>query len=148
MKKIILCLLFIQIFTSNNTYSQDTKKQTPIIHDIEDLLKNPSFLKGQLVKGTFKVIQKVNSKSYLVSFQTPDYQTHLYYLQKGTFAQRKAVGHFKIIDGKAQELNFDFVDDQDIRVTAIVSGSISYQTRLGLTSTVTKLTLVDIEPVN
>jgi hypothetical protein len=147
MRKIIMVLV-VGFLLTNVTYSQEAQKPTPIIHDIEDLLKNPSFLKGQLVKGTFKAFQKINSKNYLVSFETPDYQTHLYYLQKGTFKQLKAAGYYKIIDGKAQDINFDFADGQSIRITAIVSGTISYQTRLGLTSTVTKLTLVEIEPVN
>jgi hypothetical protein len=143
MKKLIPCLLLFLIFISNNTYSQEAKKQTRKIYDIGDLLKNPSFLKGQLIKATFKIFQKVNSKSYLVEYQTEDLQTHLYYIQKGTIKQRGAAGY-----GKVQDLDFDFVDDQHIKITAIVSGSYSYQTRLGITSTVTKLTVVDIEPVN
>ena len=147
MRKIIMVLV-VGFLLTNVTYSQEAQKQTPIIHGIEDLLKNPSFLKGQLVKGTFKAFQKINSKSYLISFETPDYKTHLYYLQKGTIKQRKAAGYYKIIDGKAQDIDFDFADGQDIKVTAIVSGTISYQTRLGLTSTVTKLTVVEMEPVN
>ena len=147
MRKVIMVLV-VGFLLTNATYSQEAQKQTPTIHNIEDLLKNPSFLKGQLVKGTFKAFQKIDSKNYLVSYETPDYQNHLYYLQKGTVKQRKAAGYYKIIDGNAQDINFDFADGQSMRITAIVSGTISYQTRLGVTSTVTKLTLVEIEPVN
>ena len=142
MKKILAAFFLFFTIISSSVFADDFddwKKNQPQESRFSehDLVENPSGIKGKLVTALFTVIQKINSKSYLVSTLIPAYAGHTFFIQKATIKQRSKFGYKK-------DFNFDFVDGQNINVVAIVNGPTSYENVQGSTSTVIKLTIVEI----
>jgi len=107
------------------TVQQSDATATNSNFTILDLIKKGTALKGKQVFGNFKVIQKINVKSYLVSPNTgyPELDGRVFYLH----------------GDKARDNNFDYYDGQSVQLWVVVEGTYSYVAVTGATSTVIKL---------
>ena len=114
----------------------ESKWQSAQIVSPLDLVRGGLDLKGQKVRGYFRIVQKINLRSYLITLNyavPPDMDSWPnYYIEKDP----------------GKDFQFDFVDDESVYLTAIIGNSFTYETVTGSTATVIRLKAVDCRPGN
>ncbi len=111
---------------ANTPEGKTEAKSSPHCYDPIDLIAKGMALKGKLVCGRFRVIQKIDEKSYLVG---------LPYTGEPSIDNSS----FVVFGNSKTDSDFDYYDNEMVNLIVIVAGTYSYLTVTGANATVIKL---------